>query len=596
MTKTRHHSLKAMIAVLAAVLLLPSAAQAWWQKEWPYRKQIVVDTTPTGVNVSSAIGRTPVLVRLHSGNFSFADVAENGADLRFVAADDKTPLAHHIEAFDPLLGVATIWVDVPKVNGGEKQAIWMYYGNKNAPFAVNSAGTFDPDYTAVFHYDEAAASPTKDKTAYANNPKNGPAGVNDAGIIGRSAKFTSGGMVIANSPSLAMTRGGGFTFSSWVNMDALQPDATIFSRRDAGGSLVIGLANGAAYVAASGAPRVQAAQGFAPKTWTHVGVIADGKTIKLFVNGIEAGSANGSLPALASDISIGGDAAAPFTGELDETRLSKVARPAAAMMADADSQGPQAKLVTYGADEKQGGGTGVMGYILGKTEWPEWFVLSVCSIMLLIAAWVMWSKAQYLGVANKANALFMDRYHKMHAGLTSLAEQKDVGAAEMKALQQSPLYRLYESGIAELNDRRKIFGNVPLTSESVESMRAAVDADMVGENQKLDRWMVLLTIAISGGPFIGLLGTVVGVMKTFGGVAMAGDVNVNAIAPGIAAALLATIAGLAVAIPALFGYNYINSRISALSDEMRVFVDRLITRLAETQVMGGGAPTRMAAE
>ena len=69
--------------------------------------------------------------------------------------------------------------------------------------------------------------------------------------------------------------------------------------------------------------------------------------------------------------------------------------------------------------------------------------------------------------------------------------------------------------------------------------------------------MVLLTIAISGGPFLGLLGTVVGVMITFAAIAAAGDVNINAIAPGISAALLATVAGLAVAIPALFGYNYL---------------------------------------
>jgi len=114
-------------------------------------------------------------------------------------------------------------------------------------------------------------------------------------------------------------------------------------------------------------------------------------------------------------------------------------------------------------------------------------------------------------------------------------------------------------------------------------MRAAVDGLFVAENQKLDKLMVILTIAISGGPFIGLLGTVIGVMTVFGGVAMAGDVNVNAIAPGIAAALLATIAGLTCAIPALFGYNYLNGRISSLADEMRVFIEQLITRLAETQ-------------
>jgi biopolymer transport protein ExbB len=58
-------------------------------------------------------------------------------------------------------------------------------------------------------------------------------------------------------------------------------------------------------------------------------------------------------------------------------------------------------------------------------------------------------------------------------------------------------------------------------------------------------------------------------------------VNVNAIAPGIAAALVATVAGLAVAIPALFGYNYLASRIKVISADMQVFVDELTSRIAE---------------
>jgi biopolymer transport protein ExbB len=93
--------------------------------------------------------------------------------------------------------------------------------------------------------------------------------------------------------------------------------------------------------------------------------------------------------------------------------------------------------------------------------------------------------------------------------------------------------------------------------------------------------MVLLTIAISGGPFLGLLGTVVGVMITFAAIAASGDVNVNAIAPGIAAALAATVAGLAVAIPALFGYNWLNTSIKEINADMRVFVDEFVTRIAE---------------
>jgi biopolymer transport protein ExbB len=71
-------------------------------------------------------------------------------------------------------------------------------------------------------------------------------------------------------------------------------------------------------------------------------------------------------------------------------------------------------------------------------------------------------------------------------------------------------------------------------------------------------------------------------MITFAAIAAAGDVNVNAIAPGIAAALVATVAGLAVAIPALFGYNYLTGRIGELTSDMQVFVDELTTRFAES--------------
>ena len=83
-----------------------------------------------------------------------------------------------------------------------------------------------------------------------------------------------------------------------------------------------------------------------------------------------------------------------------------------------------------------------------------------------------------------------------------------------------------------------------------------MNTTILRENQRLQKQMVLLTIAIAGGPFIGLFGTVMGVMITFAEVALAGNVDVNAIAPGISAALVATVAGLAVAIPCLFGYNY----------------------------------------
>ena len=72
-----------------------------------------------------------------------------------------------------------------------------------------------------------------------------------------------------------------------------------------------------------------------------------------------------------------------------------------------------------------------------------------------------------------------------------------------------------------------------------------------------------------------------GVMITFAAIAKTGDVNIAAIAPGVAAALLTTLGGLFVAIPALFGYNYLSSRIKESIADMRVFGDEFTTRLAE---------------
>ena len=78
-----------------------------------------------------------------------------------------------------------------------------------------------------------------------------------------------------------------------------------------------------------------------------------------------------------------------------------------------------------------------------------------------------------------------------------------------------------------------------------------------------------------------LMSRIVGVMITFAAIAAAGEVNVNSIAPGIAAALVATVAGLAVAIPALFGYNWLASQIKNISADSQVFVDEFITKAAE---------------
>lgn len=584
-----------IIAWLIASLAIASPAFAqtsggWWNKDWPYRRAVTVDTSPSGANLSGAIGRTVLLVRLHDGNFTFSDALDNGADLRVVDADGKTPLAFHIERYDAANGIATLWVSVPNLAGGEKRRLWIYFGNKNAPAGSDVARTYDPDTVAAYHFSEAAGKPAADLTANGNSAQNAVPAVDENGVIARAARFQGAGeLVIPASASLASPAGAPLTFEGWVKSEQGNGEQAVFSR----GPLILGLANGVPF-ALVGEQRIQAGAAVKPGEWTHLGFVADAQGFRLYVNGIEAAAGTGPLPALEGPITLGGAAGRPFFGELDEARLSKTARPAAMILANAQSEGPGGKILAVADQaERQSAGGGSFFYVLGKVELIDAVIIGLCMVILVLAIIVMVTKSRYINSAVRANRVFLKRFRALHENLVSMKQVEGTGPRELAVIGQSPLARLYETGIEELEVRRGARGRRALSGEAVEAMRAAVDAEVVAENQKFDRWLVLLTIAISGGPFIGLLGTVLGVMNTFAGVAQAGDVNVNAIAPGIAAALMATIAGLACAIPSLFGYNYLNSRISALSDEMRVFVDRLITRLAEMQ--SDGSPTPAAA-
>ncbi len=99
-----------LTAIVVLATMLPSPAKAWWNDEWSLRKKIAIDASATGANITDSIGTTPVLIRLHTGNFRFASAKDDGSDLRFVAGDDKTPLKYHVEKYDPLLNEALVWV------------------------------------------------------------------------------------------------------------------------------------------------------------------------------------------------------------------------------------------------------------------------------------------------------------------------------------------------------------------------------------------------------------------------------------------------------------------------------------------------------
>lgn len=589
MTRTRWAApqlLVLLFALMFGATAMPGSAKAWWSKDWPYRKSITIDTTSKGVEIAQPIGRAPLLIRLHAGNFKFDDSQPNGADLRFVAANDKTPLTYHIEAFDPLLGVAAVWVDVPQFPVGATQSIWMYYGNKKAAPSVDTASTFDPNYTAVYHFEGETGAPPKDKTAYNNTAQTAPAAMDDGSIIAKGARFTGvGPMMIGASPTLAVTAGGPFTFSAWVRMDAPQAQAALYARRDGAGSLIVGADQGVPF-AQIGGQRITASAALVKGQWTHLAFVADGHNFILYVNGKSAGTAAGALPALNSPIAVGGDAPggtlAGFTGGMDEVRFSKVARSAGLIRMDAASQGQDSRLVVFNGDEKQSGfGFGYFGVIFKSVTVDAWVVICILAIMAVASWYVMWTKTAYVNAVDSANDRFLELFRQHADDPLAVAHPKELAPADARKVQASSIFRVYRAGADEIDRRAARGGHLILRAESMQVIRALMDATLVRENQHLSKNMVLLTIAISGGPFLGLLGTVVGVMITFAAIAAAGEVNVNAIAPGISAALLATVTGLAVAIPALFGYNYILTRNKAVSANMIVFVDEFVTRVSE---------------
>jgi biopolymer transport protein TolQ len=113
----------------------------------------------------------------------------------------------------------------------------------------------------------------------------------------------------------------------------------------------------------------------------------------------------------------------------------------------------------------------------------------------------------------------------------------------------------------------------------VETLRLVLDAEALSERDRLGRFLPWLATIGSASPLIGLLGTVLGVITAFLGIAMRGSGNLAAVAPGVAAALIATAAALTVAIPATFGYNILANRLNRLDNLLEGFGTTVIAML-----------------
>jgi biopolymer transport protein ExbB len=335
----------------------------------------------------------------------------------------------------------------------------------------------------------------------------------------------------------------------------------------------------------------------------------------VYLDGKSYGALTAAMPALKGIAEIDKDSStaslAGFTGEVDELQVAKTARPSGFIQFAAINQGASAdaaKLIVIGADEdsdheEESEMTKHLSLIQGISKdltIDGWVVIFLCALLAIIGWGVAIAKFFYLNKIGKANKVFLERWKKVSTDLTALDSSdansiKSMGGTvstkAQKLMKHSPLYHIYHLGSEEIEQRVKSGSESSekatpnsskgLSGRSIQAIKATLHGGLMREVQRLNSMLVYLTIGIAGGPYLGLLGTVIGVMITFAVIANSGEVEVNSIAPGIAGALLATVAGLAVAIPALFAYSYLSTRIKDAVNDMETFIDEFIAKMAE---------------
>lgn len=206
-------------------------------------------------------------------------------------------------------------------------------------------------------------------------------------------------------------------------------------------------------------------------------------------------------------------------------------------------------------------------------------IIIVFLVLFSITAWsVMIGKALQMRRAKRLNQFFSTEYRTQKNVL-------DVYDRRVQA-EGCPMFMVYQAGSVELDARLKTpEGRKRFVSlKGMEHVKRSLENTVAQESLKLESGLILLAIAVSGAPFLGLLGTVWGVMSTFGGIAQAGSASIAAMAPGVAAALITTVAGLLVAIPSMFGYNWLVHNLRVLTVELDNFAQDLVSKM-ETEYL-----------
>jgi biopolymer transport protein TolQ len=234
---------------------------------------------------------------------------------------------------------------------------------------------------------------------------------------------------------------------------------------------------------------------------------------------------------------------------------------------------------------------------------PEGKITVLVLLVLSLFSWtIILTKFRQLQIARKATKKFFEAYASTRDPLDIQRKGEEFDGA--------PAYQLYIRGADELAYQLKnnpvpvrtvstLIGEAgPSTSTEIlakstatkislpsfEAVKVILEEAAGAQAMALEKGMIVLSTAVAGGPFIGLLGTVWGVMSTFAGIAASNSASLTAMAPGVAAALVATVTGLLVAIPAMFAYNFMVTSIRAITQELDGFASRYANQIEHAYV------------
>lgn len=579
------------ISLLCLCFFFLPEAEAWWDKNWKYRKVIPFNTSANGADIKGDLTEFTILLRLHTGNFNFANAKPDGSDLRFVDQDDKQPLKFHIEKFNADEEIALVWVKVPRLAGGSSQGfIWMYYGNPSASNGQDRVGTFDSSYVMVYHLSETEGPP-QDATSHGHHATSISGKSALPSVIGHGVRFQGGKDQVVIPKIEAIPLAKEFTFASWFRLNKPVQELRLLSWEGEKQGMVIGIEKTKPYVSfgsrdEKGRLHPQTAN-VALNTWNHLVVtVNEQQQVTLYLNGKELASAQSKEPLwrVAGNMVIG---SAPQEGktlalDMDEIQLSNVARSAEWVKASFQSQGPDGLLTAIPMEEEtaKGGEESVtvqlLKIIFHNITADGWIIIGLLAIIGSASMVIFVDKTYTLYKARVENEQFLKAFKTQHH-LEGLSNPAPI-------FKFSTLYQIYQSGYEELKNFLARRG--PSFREerrfhprAHENVRVALERANIMTSRKLSSGLFIINLAIAAGPFLGLLGTVWGVMNTFAGLAGATEANLLAIAPGVASALACTLSGLLVAIPALFIHIYITGHLKNLSADAIVFMDEFLLRL-----------------